>query len=78
MSVSSPTLRANAGYALIVRAEHDMNEGRDPTVSLRQAVTLALMHKHLYEYMRDTCARIEELVAQIGASDAREPEADTA
>ena len=46
--------------------------------ALRQAVTLALMHKHLYEYMRDTCARIEELIDQIAASDAAELKADTA
>ena len=36
--------------------------------ALRDAVTLALMHKHLYEYMRDTCAQLDELVrrAQSG------------
>jgi radical SAM superfamily enzyme YgiQ (UPF0313 family) len=35
--------------------------------ALRDAVTLALMHKHLYEYMRDTCRRLEAI--------AREPKA---
>jgi len=33
--------------------------------ALRQAVTLALMHKHLYEYMRDTCEKLEELVEEL-------------
>jgi len=33
--------------------------------SLPQAVTLALMHKHLYEYMRDTCAKLEELASEL-------------
>jgi radical SAM superfamily enzyme YgiQ (UPF0313 family) len=36
--------------------------------AIRQAVTLALMHKHLYEYMRDTCARLEELASQMPAA----------
>ena len=35
--------------------------------AIRQAVTLALMHKHLYEYMRDTCARLEEFTSQLPA-----------
>ena len=29
--------------------------------ALRDAVTLALIHKHLYEYMRETCRRLDEL-----------------
>ena len=32
--------------------------------ALRQAVTLALLHKHLYEYMRDTRARLEEFARE--------------
>ena len=32
---------------------------------LRQAVTLALIHKHLYEYMRDTCKRLDELAREL-------------
>jgi len=32
---------------------------------LRQAVTLALMHKHLYEYMRDTCERLDEFAREL-------------
>jgi hypothetical protein len=36
--------------------------------AIRQAVTLALMHKHLYEYMRDTCARLEELTSEMPAA----------
>jgi radical SAM superfamily enzyme YgiQ (UPF0313 family) len=35
--------------------------------AFRDAITLALMHKHLYEYMRDTCKRLEELVIEIQA-----------
>jgi radical SAM superfamily enzyme YgiQ (UPF0313 family) len=34
---------------------------------LREAVTLALMHKHLYEYMRDTCKRLDELARELRA-----------
>jgi radical SAM superfamily enzyme YgiQ (UPF0313 family) len=33
--------------------------------ALRDAVTLALMHKHLYEYMRDTSRRLEALVREL-------------
>lgn len=33
--------------------------------ALRDAVTFALVHKHLYEYMRDTCKRLDELSAQL-------------
>jgi radical SAM superfamily enzyme YgiQ (UPF0313 family) len=33
--------------------------------ALRNAVTLALMHKHLYEYMRDTCKRLSELAQEL-------------
>jgi radical SAM superfamily enzyme YgiQ (UPF0313 family) len=33
--------------------------------ALRQAVTLALMHKHLYEYMRETSRRLDELLLEI-------------
>jgi radical SAM superfamily enzyme YgiQ (UPF0313 family) len=29
--------------------------------ALREAVTLALIHKHLYEYMRETCRRLDEV-----------------
>jgi hypothetical protein len=36
--------------------------------AIREAVVLALMHKHLYEYMRDTCRRLEQLAREIGAS----------
>jgi radical SAM superfamily enzyme YgiQ (UPF0313 family) len=32
---------------------------------LREAVTLALMHKHLYEYMRDTCKRLDDLMQEL-------------
>jgi len=33
--------------------------------ALRNAVAFALMHKHLYEYMRDTCKQIDRLVQEI-------------
>jgi radical SAM superfamily enzyme YgiQ (UPF0313 family) len=33
--------------------------------ALREAVTLALMHKHLYEYMRDTCAQLDRLAKEL-------------
>ena len=29
--------------------------------ALRDAITFALVHKHLYEYMKETCRRLEEL-----------------
>ena len=43
--------------------------------ALREAVTLALMHKHLYEYMRDTCARLDELVDELRRVRVRETSA---
>ncbi|MGH9369174.1 MAG: DUF4070 domain-containing protein [Thermoanaerobaculia bacterium] len=33
--------------------------------ALSQAVALAVMHKHFYEYMRDTCKRLERLVEEL-------------
>lgn len=33
--------------------------------ALRDAVTFALLHKHLYEYMRDTCRRLEQLAREL-------------
>jgi radical SAM superfamily enzyme YgiQ (UPF0313 family) len=33
--------------------------------ALRDAVTFALVHKHLYEYMRDTCAQLDLLAAEL-------------
>jgi radical SAM superfamily enzyme YgiQ (UPF0313 family) len=35
--------------------------------ALRQAVTLALMHKHFYEYMRDTSERLDALIRELQA-----------
>ena len=32
--------------------------------AFRDAITLALIHKHLYEYMRETCRRLDELALQ--------------
>lgn len=34
--------------------------------AFREAVTLSLMHKHLYEYMRDTCKQLDRLVLELG------------
>jgi radical SAM superfamily enzyme YgiQ (UPF0313 family) len=36
--------------------------------ALRDAVTLALMHKHLYEYVRDTRRRLEALARELRAA----------
>jgi len=33
--------------------------------ALREAVTLALMHKHLYEYMRETCEKLDRLAQDL-------------
>jgi radical SAM superfamily enzyme YgiQ (UPF0313 family) len=33
--------------------------------AFRQAVTLALMHKHLYEYMRDTCKKLDGMAREL-------------
>ena len=42
--------------------------------ALRKAVTLALMHKHLYEYMRDTCKQLDRLARELRlGEDAPEP-----
>jgi radical SAM superfamily enzyme YgiQ (UPF0313 family) len=37
---------------------------------LRDAVTLALMHKHLYEYVRDTSRELDALIAELRATPA--------
>ena len=36
--------------------------------ALREAVTFALMHKHLYEYMRDTCRRLESMARELNTA----------
>ena len=33
--------------------------------TFRDAVTLSLVHKHLYEYMRDVCRRLESLADDV-------------
>ena len=33
--------------------------------SFRDAMTFALMHKHLYEYMRDTCKQLDQLAREL-------------
>jgi len=33
--------------------------------ALRDAITFALLHKHLYEYMRETCKRLDALVHEL-------------
>lgn len=39
-SPASPMVRSNAGFALIVRAENEMNHMRDPSAPLKRAVAL--------------------------------------
>ena len=41
--------------------------------ALRDAVTLALMHKHLYEYMRETSAHLERMIRDLRAAAAARP-----
>ena len=36
--------------------------------AIRQALTLALMHKHFYEYVRDTSAQLEALILELRES----------
>jgi hypothetical protein len=33
--------------------------------ALREVVTLALLHKHLYEYVRDTSRQLEALIEEL-------------
>jgi hypothetical protein len=33
--------------------------------AFREAVRLALIHKHLYEYMRDTCAKLDAMARDL-------------
>jgi hypothetical protein len=33
--------------------------------AFRDAVTFALIHKHLYEYMRHTCRQLDQLARQV-------------
>ncbi len=37
--------------------------------AFREALTLALMHKHLFEYVRDTSARLEVLIRELRESE---------
>ncbi len=43
--------------------------------ALRQAFTLALMHKHFYEYARDTCSRLETLIGELREAEPAVPDA---
>ncbi len=43
---------------------------RRPARASARRSRLALMHKHLYEYMRDTCRKLEEVVQEIGMAKA--------
>jgi radical SAM superfamily enzyme YgiQ (UPF0313 family) len=40
--------------------------------ALREALTLALMHKHFYEYVRETSRQLDELIVQLRKSQAGE------
>jgi radical SAM superfamily enzyme YgiQ (UPF0313 family) len=53
-----------AWFTLSILAETAL---RRPS-ALRDAVTLALMHKHLYEYMRDTSTRLERIIRDLRAA----------
>ena len=33
--------------------------------AMRDAITFALLHKHLYEYMRDTCKQLDQLAREL-------------
>jgi hypothetical protein len=35
--------------------------------AMREALTFALQHKHLYEYVRDTSKQLDELIREIRA-----------
>ncbi len=37
--------------------------------AFREAVTFALMHKHLYEYMRDTSRQLDALIRELRQSE---------
>jgi radical SAM superfamily enzyme YgiQ (UPF0313 family) len=57
-------LRASPGRAwltLSLMAETALRRPR----AMRDAITFALLHKHLYEYMRDTCKQLDRLVKEI-------------
>jgi radical SAM superfamily enzyme YgiQ (UPF0313 family) len=41
--------------------------------AIRQAFTLALMHKHFYEYVRETSRELETLIRELRESSAAEP-----
>ncbi|MFI5352165.1 MAG: DUF4070 domain-containing protein [Candidatus Binatales bacterium] len=41
--------------------------------AIRQALTLALMHKHFYEYVRETSQKLEGLIEELRESDLRGP-----
>ena len=37
--------------------------------ALRQALTLALMHKHFYEYVRETSRQLDALIRELRESE---------
>jgi hypothetical protein len=39
----------------------------------REAVKLALMHKHLYEYVRDTCGKLDAMVRELRQAPEEQP-----
>jgi hypothetical protein len=46
--------------------------------AIREALTLALMHKHFYEYVRDTSRQLEALIGELRESEAVGPSAQVA
>ncbi len=57
-------LRASPGRAWLTASLLLETALRRPR-AFRDAVVLALMHKHLYEYMRDTCQQLDRLVQEV-------------
>lgn len=57
-------LRASPGRAWLTLSLVGETALRRPR-ALRDAFTLALMHKHLYEYMRETCRQLDRLVREL-------------
>ncbi len=62
-------LRASPGRAWLTLSMFLETAWRRPR-ALREALTLALMHKHLYEYVRDTSRRLEVLIRELEKSEA--------
>jgi radical SAM superfamily enzyme YgiQ (UPF0313 family) len=67
-------LRASPGRAWLTMSLMGETLLRRPR-ALRDAVTFALIHKHLHGYMRDTCRRLDALAEDVGGEPALPPSA---